>query len=51
MGTPPMGGGAERWARLLYQTEIPSREAFHDSASANIVLIIIMKTTMKMEKV
>ena len=29
MGTPPSGGGAERWARLHHQTKILSRETFY----------------------
>ena len=37
MGTPLYwGGGGGRWARLHYQTEISSRDAFHDSAAAGV---------------
>ena len=36
MGTSLFGEGDGHWARLHYQTEISSREAFHDRAVAGV---------------
>ena len=36
MGTSLFGEGDGHWARLHYQTEISSREAFHDNAVAGV---------------